>query len=103
MSTSTGSEKNDARAFPVTVRLGRTDPRFRPGMLARASILCERLTDVVYVPVETVRVEDGGRSCTVVGALGGTARRRVVTGRTTSSFVEIVRGLAPGEVVRLEP
>jgi HlyD family secretion protein len=98
-----GGERNDARAFPVSVRLDASDPRFRPGMLARASVLSARLEDVVYVPIEAVRVDGPERSCTVVGALGGASRRRVVTGRTTASFVEIVRGLTPGEVVRLEP
>ena len=67
------------------------------------TLLSSRLEDVIYVPIEAVKIDGDARTCTVVGALGGASARRVVTGRTTASFVEIVRGLSPGEVVRLEP
>ena len=95
------SEKNDARSFPVIVALDRKDLRFRPGMIARCRISCGRAENVLAVPIEAVRFEERGPYVTVVSALGKTDRRRVITGTSTSQFVQIQQGLREGETVRI--
>ena len=95
------SEKNDARSFPVIVALDRKDLRFRPGMIARCRISCGRAENVLAVPVEAVRFEERGPYVLVVPALGKAHRRSVVTGTSTSQFVEIRRGLSEGDTVRI--
>jgi RND family efflux transporter MFP subunit len=95
------SEKNDARSFPVTVALDQKDLRFRPGMIARCRISCERAENVLAVPVEAVRFEERGPYVIVVSALGKAYRRRVITGTSTSQLVQIRQGLREGETVRI--
>ncbi len=95
------SEKNASRSFPVTVQLALTDPRFRPGMAARCTVVCAKLLDALYLPVEAVRSDEKGSWVLAVPALGRPSRRAVVAGASTSQFVEIRSGLKEGDVVRL--
>jgi len=95
------SEKNESRTFPVAVAVDQTDPRFRPGMIARCSVLCGKLENVVAVPIEAVRSDDRGPYLLVVSVLGHPARRAVKLGTSTSRYVEVREGLKAGEVVRV--
>jgi HlyD family secretion protein len=94
------SEKNESRTFPLILSMSQSDPRFRPGMVARARVSCGSIADALYVPVEAVRVEDGVATCRVV-SMGRARSRSVVTGANTSQFVQILRGLREGEVVQI--
>ena len=95
------SEKNESRSFPTTIALDQTDPRFRPGMIGRATIAGERVADTLLLPIEAVRTDEQGSYAVVVSALGSTSVRRLKTGLSTSQVVEIKSGLAEGEVVRI--
>ncbi len=95
------SEKNDSRSFPVTIALARSDPRFRPGMVARCTVVAKPLKDVLFVPVDAVRSDEGGQYVFVASWLGKPSLRRVRTGVTTSQFVEVTDGLRAGDTVRL--
>ncbi|MEO8189759.1 MAG: efflux RND transporter periplasmic adaptor subunit [Acidobacteriota bacterium] len=95
------SEKNASRSFPVTVQLAQTDPRFRPGMAARCTVVCAKLRDALYLPIEAVRSDERGTWVLAVPALGKPSRRSVAVGASTSQFVEIRSGLKEGETVRL--
>lgn len=95
------AEKNDSRSFPLVAAVDQTDPRFRPGMIARAFADGGRAANVLYVPIEAVHAGTGGDFCRLVTPLGGTRARPIVTGRNTSQYVEILRGLKEGDVVRI--
>jgi multidrug efflux pump subunit AcrA (membrane-fusion protein) len=95
------SEKNDSRSFPVTIELVRSDPRFRPGMVARCTVVAKPLKDVLYVPVDAVRSDEAGQYVLVASWLGSPSPRRVRTGVTTSQWVEVTQGLREGDSVRL--
>ena len=95
------SEKNESRSFPVVAALSQTDPRFRPGMIARAFADSGRAENVLYVPIEAVRAGAGGEACLVVSPFGRTVLRPVVTGRNTSQEVEVLKGLKEGDLVRI--
>jgi len=95
------SERNDSRSFPVTIALERSDPRFRPGMVARCTVVGQPVKDVVYVPVDAVRSDEHGQYVLVSPWLGAPSPRRVRTGTATTQFVEIREGLRPGEAIRL--
>jgi len=56
--------------------------------------------DVLYVPIDAVRTDEGGSYVVVVPRIGSPTVRRVVTGTSTSQFVAIRTGLEAGEVVR---
>jgi multidrug efflux pump subunit AcrA (membrane-fusion protein) len=95
------SEKNETRSFPVSVALVETDARFRPGMIARATIAGEKVPNALLLPIEAVRTDEQGPYAVVVSALGSTSVRRLKTGRSTSQWIEIRGGLDAGDVVRI--
>jgi RND family efflux transporter MFP subunit len=95
------SEKNETRSFPVSVALDQTDARFRPGMIARATIAGENVLNALLLPIEAVRTDEQGPYAVVVSALGSTSVRRLKTGRSTSQWIEIRGGLDAGDVVRI--
>lgn len=95
------SEKNESRSFPVTIALDQTDARFRPGMIARATVAGEKIENTLLMPIEAVRTDEQGPYAVVVSALGSTSVRRIKTGRSTSQQIEIRGGLDAGDVVRI--
>lgn len=95
------SEKNDSRSFPVTIALARSDPRFRPGMVARCTVIATPRKDVLFVPVDAVRSDESGQYVLVSSWLGRASHRSVLTGVTTPQYVEVTRGLSEGDSVRL--
>jgi len=95
------SPKNPLKVLQVEVRLDRTDRgRMRPGMRFRGIIERERIRGAVLLPLEAV-VTAGGRTFVLRHGLGSTTRVPVETGARNSRFVQIVRGLSPGDSVRL--
>jgi RND family efflux transporter MFP subunit len=66
-----------------------------PGMYAEAVLTLERKPDAVAVPLEAVRDD----SVLVVTPSGSIEERKVKTGIETPTDIEILSGLAPGELV----
>ncbi len=96
------------RQFTVTIALHDQIPNIRPGMSANAEILIDRLEDVLFVPVQTVRAveDDEGDArtyCYVVGRDGRPVARAVQTGANNDQHVAILEGLEEGERVLLRP
>ncbi len=73
----------------------------KPGMTAEVDILVGTYVDVIAVPVGAI-TEHFGQSFVYVLKGPDAIRRRVVTGRSTHSFVEITEGLQEGEVVAMD-
>jgi multidrug efflux pump subunit AcrA (membrane-fusion protein) len=71
-------------------------------MSAEVEILVDRLSDVVYVPVQAVTYYDDKR---VVYVSNGnrSERREIEVGTFSESFIEITSGLRAGEKVLLLP
>ncbi len=95
------SQKNESRSFPAIVALDQADPRFRPGMIGRATVACGTIADALYLPIEAVHSDERGPFVYAVSALGRASRRSVTLGTSTSQFVQIRRGLDAGDVVRV--
>ena len=95
------SEKNDSRSFPVAIALDQTDPRFRPGMVARCSIRGTRIPGALLLPIEAVHSDERGTFAWVSPAFGSPRARPITLGRSTAQFVEVREGLREGERVRL--
>ena len=70
----------------------------KPGFLARVEFALESRQGVLAVPAAAIGVSDG--SPFVYVAVGDTRSRRAVeTGLTTEGWIEITRGIVPGEDV----
>jgi HlyD family secretion protein len=95
------AERNESRAFPVTVALSQSDPRFRPGMIARCTVEGRAVESALLLPVDAIRSDARGPYVVVRSAFGRRARRPVVLGTSTSQVVEVRSGLEEGQVVEI--
>ena len=88
------------RAITVRARLPNEAGLLRPGMFMTVQVLRE-LTQLLLVPEQAVVPRQERRYVFVVE--DGVARRvQVETGRRTPGFVEIERGIEPGDVIVIE-
>lgn len=88
------------KVYPATVHIIGTHPWMKPGMNAKVEVIVDQLADVVYVPVQSIEVQDDQHFCYVNDG-SGLARRSVVTGLFNDEFIEVRQGLQSGELVAL--
>ena len=74
----------------------------RTGMSCRAEIIVDELSDVLYVPVQSV-IRNGDSHYVYVSTARGPQPRRVEIGLDNNRVVHIRSGLAEGETVLLAP
>jgi multidrug resistance efflux pump len=86
--------------FRVRVGLHDSDPRLRPGMSAKTSILAHHFDDVVRVPVESIFYADNQSVC-FLWRNGRPLIQPVTLGESDGSFVVIEQGVSEGQEVML--
>jgi RND family efflux transporter MFP subunit len=92
------------KVYPTLVRIDKVPPGLRPGMTAQAEILVDERDNVLSVPVQAVRYQDGKAWVAVKKPAGGVAWREVILGVANERMVEIRQGvLHAGEQVVLNP
>lgn len=92
----------DLKVYKTTIDIEGVHDWLKPGMSAQATITVERLTDVVYIPIQSVVPRGTERICYVLE--GSTPVPRVVeTGENTIEYIVITKGIAEGERVLLRP
>ena len=94
--------RSDVKYFEGIVRLDNVPSGLRPGMSAEVKIALPRVENVLSVPSDAVRFEDGHDFCFVMNE-EGLARREVKLGQVTSELSEITEGLEEGEQVVINP
>lgn len=93
-------DRTSPKIYPTVISLDEYNEQLRPGMTVEVELIAERVDGVVFVPVEALYANEGKIFCRVQKAVRP-EEREVKTGRSSSSFVEIVDGLNPGEKVLL--
>ena len=88
----------EVKHFVVIVRLDKTPPIALPYMSAMVEFNTGRVPDALVIPVESMAVVDGRKTCYVVGS-HGLERRAIATGHSTEDLVEVTSGLEEGERV----
>ncbi len=92
-------EGTDKKIFDVEVTIDNTDERVKPGMTAQCTIITERISDQLFVPLDSVFER---KDTTVVYVKDGNFSQRVVkVGKKNSNFIVIEDGLEAGEKVAL--
>jgi HlyD family secretion protein len=93
--------------FAVEVQVDRPDPRLRPGMSARCTIVIARRTNVLRVPKQCISHEGGQTTVRIVTMEKKDGRnvekltpRKVVVGLEGDTYAEIVSGLRSGEKLK---
>jgi HlyD family secretion protein len=94
--------RTDVQYFEGIVKLENVPAGLRPGMSAEVEIALPRRENVLAVPSEAVRLENGHDVCFVVHD-DRLERREVKLGHVTPDLSEVTEGLAEGEQVVLNP
>ena len=96
---SEGHQKK-GKHFKVTIILDQSDPKLRPGMTSRVSIICDEVSEVLAIPTFAL-FKEGEKIFTYVALRNGFERREVLPGAQNEDFVEIRAGLTKGEQIAL--
>lgn len=89
-------DQSSPKIYPTVISLDHTDSALRPGMTVEVDMISEEIKDVLFVPVEALSVKEGEVFCQIK-TLTGSESKKVVVGRSSSSFVEITNGLDEGD------
>lgn len=90
--------EQNVTTIPVTVEIENPDARLKPGMNATCEFIVERKENVLVVPTEAVKDQDGKYTVTVIKN-GKQIERKVEIGIAGDELTEIVSGLKEGEEV----
>jgi multidrug efflux pump subunit AcrA (membrane-fusion protein) len=90
---------SDVKVFDVEVTINGTDDRLKPGMTAQCQIITKTVSDVVYVPLESVFAK--GDTTVVFVKHRGYDKKEVVTGDKNSDYIVIQKGIDAGQLVTL--
>ncbi len=98
-----GPSSGDAvKKFDVEITIEQREGlKLRPGISAKATIAIDHLSDVVFVPLQSVVVEAGVHTLFVATGDGQSARRVIEVGASNDNFMQIQKGVDPGERVLL--
>ena len=88
------------KVYPCTIHIDGYHPWMKPGMNAKVEIIVNQLADVLYVPVQSIEVEQDHHYC-YISNNGALERRQISTGLFNDEFIEVRDGLKGGEAVAL--
>lgn len=88
------------KVYPCTIHINGYHPWMKPGMNAKVEIIVDQLADVLYVPVQSIEVEQDHHFC-YISNNGNLERREISTGLFNDEFIEVRDGLKGGEAVAL--
>lgn len=89
-------QKSESKVFEVMIEINEMDSLLRPAMTANNNILIEELSDVLFIPQESVFVNDS-ISYVIVKTRFSLKKQKVFLGKSNSNFVVVEKGLAYGE------
>ena len=88
------------KVFPVEIYLNETHKDLLPGLTVSCRIIVDKLDDVLYVPIETIRTE-AGKNFVYRKSGVGFEKTEVETGRSNSDYTVILNGLNEGDDIAL--
>ncbi len=88
------------KVYPCNVHIEGTHDWLKPGMNAKVEIIVDDLADVLFVPVQSIEVDNDHHFCYVASG-GDLQRREVATGLFNDEFIQVLKGLEIGENVAL--
>jgi multidrug resistance efflux pump len=88
------------KVYPATIHITGSHPWLKPGMNAKVEIIVDQLAEVLYVPVQSIEVEEDHHFC-YVSTGSKLERRPITTGVFNDEFIEVRDGLNPGDLIAL--
>lgn len=103
-SITTTPARSDAStvSYSVKVKLDGDTTAIYEGMTGEVTFITKEITDVLYVSNRAITAEDGRQYVQVRGEDGEVVRKEIETGFSDGRNVEVVSGLAEGDVVLIE-
>jgi HlyD family secretion protein len=93
-----------ATLFEVEVEITQSGDTFlRAGYSANASVMITKKTGILVAPERLITMQDSTASCEVMDSAGVITPREVTTGLSDGINIEIVSGLAEGELIVERP
>ena len=89
-------QKSESKVFEVMIEINEMDSLLRPAMTANNNILIEELSDVLFIPQESVFANDS-ISYVIVKTRFSLKKQKVYLGKSNSNFVVVEKGLENGE------
>jgi HlyD family secretion protein len=89
------------KVYPATIEIDGMHDFLKPGMTAKVKIIVSELTDVIYVPVQSVFVEEDEHYVFVKKG-SGYDPVPVKIGQHNEEFIQILEGLGKGQMVALK-
>ena len=86
----------DSKVFEVMIEINEQDTLLRPAMTANNNILIEELKEVLFIPQESVFVNDS-ISYVILKTRLSLKKQQVDLGKSNSNFVVVEKGLKEGE------
>ena len=99
--SSTSRYTPNLKVYPATIHITGEHSWMKPGMNAKVEILINQLADVLYVPVQSIEVDQNDHHFCYVASGSSLERRPIVTGQFNEEFIEVRDGLQSGENVAL--
>jgi len=98
-----GSEESSVVTFEVKIEVkGKKRKQLKPQMTANVEIITVEKEDVLLVPVIAVERRRRDMFVSLLGSSGTSIVQRVVTGDSDGEQIEIVEGLAEGDVIMIK-
>jgi hypothetical protein len=82
------------------VRVLDAEDRIRPGMSCSIEIVVETLTDALYIPLQSIFLDQGATVC-FVSEGGDVDKRPIEVGENNGRWAHVLDGLEEGEIVLL--
>jgi HlyD family secretion protein len=88
------------RDFDLSIVLDQTDARIRPGMTARVTVVVEKISNVLTIPVQA-SFQKSGETVVYVWVGSKFEERAIAIGRRSGDRILVVNGLRPEDRVAL--
>ena len=92
----------DLKVYETTVAIEGIHEWLKPGMSAETEIMIDRLTDAIYIPLQSVVPQKGKLVCFVIEN-GEPVAREIETAAVTIEYIVVTSGLSEGELVLIRP
>jgi len=88
------------KIFPVEILIEGGSEKFMPGMTVSCRIIVDNISDVLYVPLESIFNDETGKYVYIRSGTGF-SKREIRTGRSNNDYIIIEEGLVEGDAVAL--
>ena len=92
---------SEEKYFEVRIALDGSDPRLRPGMTARVSILAQEAPNALTIPLYSVFNDQNAHYCYILDPQHRYEKRLISLGISNEQWVEVKEGLQEGESICL--